>query len=148
MNEVSEIQSPAPTGGDIDVYEAWKRTLDLLRDGRKLLSDERNWCQHYTRHPDGRRSILGAVGNILYQAESPWTRAATQLLARAIGRGHDPYDSGWVQTYNDTHTHSEVLALMDRTIALGEEESWVPGNPPRAWRLGNGHWRLVGELHS
>jgi hypothetical protein len=148
MDEILGMQSAALSAAGTELYEAWKGTLDLLRDGRRLLSDDRNWCQHHVLHPDGRRSVLGAVGNILSKTESPWSRAATQLLARAIGRGNDPYDSGWVQTYNDTHSHAEILALMDRTIALAEEESWVPDNPPRAWRVRtDGRWRLVAELH-
>ena len=56
MNETFGMQRDAATSGAGDVlYEAWKGTLDLLRDGRKLLSDERNWCQHHALHPDGRR---------------------------------------------------------------------------------------------
>ena len=123
-----------------DVVEAWRGTLDLLRDAHVFLADERHWCQYHTLHPDGRCSVLGTVGNLLCQAENPWTRAATQLLARAIGRGNDPYDGGWVQHYNDSHNHTEVLALIDAALVLGEMESLRPNTPPRAWRVVGGKW--------
>jgi hypothetical protein len=48
MNETFGTQGAATSGAGDALYEAWKGTLDLLRDGRKLLSDERNWCQHHT----------------------------------------------------------------------------------------------------
>ena len=132
------------TEGPQEICEAWKGVLGLMRSGREFLSDENNWCQRHARHPDGhRRSILGAVGNILSEAESPWTRAATQLLAIAVGKGDGPYDGGWVQHFNDTHTHAEVLALMDRTIAAAEREAAIAARGPRAWRVVADRWVLI-----
>ena len=85
---------------------------------------------------------MGAV-NILYRAENEWTREATQLLAVAIGRGRDPFDSGWVQHFNDTHTHAEVLALMDATITTAQTALENPTEPPRGWRDGSLRARLI-----
>lgn len=117
--------------------------LELLRSGRQFLADEKNWCQRHAVHPEGQgKSILGAVGNRFYMAEHPATREATQLLARAMGRGDSPYDSVFVQGFNDSHTHAEVLELMDKAIALGEAEAAKPNTPLRAWRVVNGQLKL------
>jgi hypothetical protein len=111
--------------------------LDLLRDARQLLADESNWSQHHAVHPSGRgKSVLGAVGYRFYATDHPDTMAAVQLLARAIGRGLSPYDSVFVQDFNDTHDHAEVLALLDKAMGLAEsdaaKEPVAPPEPPDA----------------
>jgi hypothetical protein len=58
-----------------------------------------------------------------------------------------PTISGGVQHYNDSHTHTEVLALIDAALILGETESLKPGNPPRAWKVVRDRWALVAALH-
>jgi hypothetical protein len=98
--------------------------LDLLREARQMLADESNWCQHHAVHPGGRgKSILGAVGYRFYAVDHSDTMAAVQLLARAIGRGSSIYDSVFVQDFNDTHGRAEVLALLDKAMALAESDA-------------------------
>ena len=105
--------------------------LDLLRDARRLLTDEANWCQHHAVHPDGRgKSVLGAVGYRFYATDHPDTMAAVQLLARAIGREPGRYESVFVQDFNDTHGHAEVLALLDKAISLAESDAAKEPAPP------------------
>ncbi len=111
--------------------------LDLLRDARQVLADESNWCQHHAVHPSGRgKSVLGAVGFRFHAVDHPDTMAAVQLLARAIGREPGPYASVFVQDFNDTHGHAEVLALLDKAMALAEsdaaKEPVAPPEPPDA----------------
>ena len=66
----------------------------------------------------------------------PTRLAAVQLLARAIGRGSSIYDSVFVQDFNDTHGHAEVLAMLDKAMALAEsdaaKEPVAPPEPPDA----------------
>jgi hypothetical protein len=98
--------------------------LDLLRDARRLLAHEAEWCQLYTVHPNGRgRSALGAVGYRFYRVEHPDSQAAVFFLARAIGRGQGPHDAVFVQGFNDEHSHREVLDLLDKAIALAEADA-------------------------
>ena len=98
--------------------------LDLLREARRLLADESNWCQRHAVDPAGRaKSVLGAVGYRFYATDHPDTMAAVQLLARAIGRGRGAYDSVFVQDFNDTHSHAEVLVMLDRAIAIAENDA-------------------------
>ena len=111
--------------------------LDLLREARQLLDDKSNRCQHHAVHPDGRgKSILGAVGYRFYAVDHPDTMAAVQLLARVIGRGSSIYDGVFVQDFNDTHGHAEVLELLDKAMALAEsdalKEPVAPPEPPDA----------------
>ena len=57
--------------------------------------------------------------------------AAVQLLARAIGREPGPYASVFVQDFNDTHGHAEVLVLLDKALVLAESEAAKePAAPP------------------
>jgi hypothetical protein len=120
--------------------------LDLLREARQLLADESNWCQHHAVHPAGhRKSVLGAVGYRFYATDHPDTMAAVPLLARAIGRGLGSYDSVFVQDFNDTHSHAEILGMLDRAIAMAESDAAkepaspkppdadLPDDEPPAW---------------
>jgi hypothetical protein len=107
--------------------------LDLLREARQVLADESNWCQHHAVHPSRRgKSVLGAVGYRFYAADHPDTMAAVQLLARAIGREPGPYASVFVHS----HGLAEVLALLDKAMALAEsdaaKEPLAPPEPPDA----------------
>ena len=98
--------------------------LDFLREARQVLADESNWCQRHAVHPSGRgKSVLGAVGYRFHAADHQDTMAAVQLLARVIGRGSSIYDSVFVQDFNDTHGHAEVLALLDKAMALVESDA-------------------------
>jgi hypothetical protein len=94
--------------------------LDLLREARQVLADESNWCQRHAVHPSGRgKSVLGAVGYRFHAADHPDTMAAVQLLARESSI----YESVFVQDFNDTHSHAEVLALLDKAMALVESDA-------------------------
>jgi hypothetical protein len=110
--------------GSRERSEGSMAALDLLREARQMLADESNWCQHHAVHPDGRgKSVLGALGYRFYVTDHPDTMAAVQLLARVIGRGSSIYDSVFVQDFNDTHGHAEVLELLDKAMALAESDA-------------------------
>jgi hypothetical protein len=97
--------------------------LTRLRNARVFLADEDNWVQHYTER-DGQKSILGAVGFHFYRYEGDHAEVmrACGYLALAIGRQADPYDYVFVEGVNDTSTHAEMLAVLDRAIAIAEAQ--------------------------
>ncbi len=98
--------------------------LELVR---AMLSDARRWTTDFFARNAGGYSVpvtdkhavcwclLGAF-LALEQSHSVSEKAserATCLLNQA--RGLDPMDED-LGDFNDTHTHAEVLALLDRTI--------------------------------
>lgn len=108
--------------------------LDVLRAARKRITDPEKWCQgSYGTElfgTAGRSCLIAAVvrehhgeadtrGLIsAYAEQSP----AIRLLEKEVGT--------YVQTFNDTHTHAEVLALLDTVIAKLEEQTYGDELPP------------------
>jgi hypothetical protein len=70
----------------------------------------------------GKKSLLGAIGLhwSTYEGDFDQVKRAAGYLALTIGREGGPYDYIHVQGFNDTHTHAEVLAVLDRAIGLAE----------------------------
>ncbi len=98
-------------------------TLEILKAARELISAPERWTQETSaRTPDGRR--CGALNaNAVC-----WCSTGATLMFDPDNLGHfadsalgwqlmsDGYNDG-VERFNDTHTHAEVLALFDKTIA-------------------------------
>jgi hypothetical protein len=100
--------------------------LSTLRAARELISVPERWTQgELARGKSGR-------------AVSPRGKAAVCWCAEgAISRYAPPYGDAWTPSidalssglgeeafaFNDTHTHAEVLALFDRTIARLSREA-------------------------
>jgi hypothetical protein len=81
---------------------------------------------------------------ISFTATNIPARAPLRICSHAsLGHGDNPYDSGWIEHFNDTHTHAEVLALLDKAMVLREAER-AANVPSRAWRVVGQTWKLGG----
>jgi hypothetical protein len=94
------------------------RALGYLVGVRTILADKRNWAKNdYERVlKSGRtryclvgalRAVAGPAGPA-YRAAYDWLSTAAAARSRLGGNPED---------FNDTHTHREVLALLDQVIA-------------------------------
>ena len=91
------------------------------------------------------------VNGVLSSAPSAIYFTAPNIPGRAPQRSSSPAPlvevmmlmaAGWTQDFNDTHTHAEVLALLDKAILLREAE--ITNNmPTRSWRVVGQTWKLV-----
>ena len=101
-----------------------KTVLDILIAGRELISDPSRWTQGASARDD-RDNRVGATAGV---AVCWCSMGALHKTATAEGSTYeDAYgammaslsliapDDG-LANFNDTHTHSEVLALWDRAI--------------------------------
>lgn len=86
---------------------------DLLRL-RALLSDPKVWAHGKAYEPPAEPQfcLLSGAGHI--EARSNIERALCQVL------GTEDEDAIWV--FNDTHTHAEVLALIDTALSRARQE--------------------------
>jgi hypothetical protein len=115
---------------------ARKGNAKVLRNARTFLSDEAHRYQGDTQK-DGKKSLLGEIGLnwSSFEGDLEPIKRAAGYLALAIGREGEPYDYVHVQGFSDTHTHAEVLAVLDRAIDLAELQ------PNRGFRRpGNGYY--------
>lgn len=98
-------------------------TLEILRRARERLSDPARWTQGaYARDADGFTTamydddavcwcLVGAISKETNILNLPWYgdgEKAVNFLSKQV--------STLVSEFNDTHTHGEVLALLDRAI--------------------------------
>lgn len=99
--------------------------VTLLQEARALISEEYHWTQrHYARDiqgvftdPSGADAVCWCATGALLQIASDSTKFkdAEDVLSRVTDLS--------VPIYNDTHTHSEVLAKFDEAIALARKEA-------------------------
>ncbi len=104
--------------------------LEVLRAAREQISDPANWCKgSFAKNYAGKSvqpwdptacqwCLGGAIGaqdakTNLMRAQAIW-QDLLDLLRTAAG------EDGFVSPayFNDTHTHEEVLALMDRALEV------------------------------
>lgn len=95
--------------------------LETLRAARQLISDPAKWTQgDFARDslglcadPHGYKAVCfcarGAIQKITKEDDGP----AEKALVDTCSVLHDMY----VEEFNDTHTHAEILALFDAAIA-------------------------------
>lgn len=90
-------------------------TALLLRRARVLIDEPGKWSR-YGWGTHGRRCLLHA----LYDAAggNPY-RPARLAVESAAGI---PESADYLGDWNDTHTHAEVLAVLDRAIEEAERE--------------------------
>lgn len=102
---------------------------ETLRAARKLIEKPENWCQwQYAMNADGDRVFVMA------DDATRWclSGAMQRVCGSFNGRGRPAYqalldvvDTGSsgraIPHFNDTHTHPEVLAVLDRAIAEAEK---------------------------
>lgn len=102
--------------------------VQILKDARALIADEENWTQCF-RALDGEGKIIdersryackfcsvGAIARVSAGSGAD-EMAVRDLLRKSLTGGHT------ITSFNDTHTHAEVLALFDRAIARAESEA-------------------------
>jgi hypothetical protein len=116
-------------------------TLDVLIRARGLISDPKNWGTGKLRQwtGEGRTAycLHGAVATAVWGENAPDFERdgdpSVKLYLKAIDALQDTlYRAGSharPHFYNDTHTHAEVLQLLDETIA----RLTVPAAPPRRY---------------
>lgn len=103
--------------------------LETLRQMRILLDKPEHWTQHvYARDIDGKMAVTisdDAYSFCLYGAQRKLTKdgmlsfTVHQILMEAmetIGSWDDE-----IGHFNDTHTHDQILALLDAAIEIGTE---------------------------
>ena len=98
-----------------------KTTLEILREARELISVPERWTTGASaRTLDGCELYSGA-----HEAAVCW--CAIGAIRHSVGKYGNIIDilgelDPRLDEWNDTHTHAEVLALFDRTIARMESE--------------------------
>jgi hypothetical protein len=101
--------------------------LEVLKAARERIAVPERWTQgcaartssgepRFTGDPDAARWC--AIGSIFH--DHPYLTAATDAYAAVVD-----VVKGNLSEFNDSHTHSEVLAAFDRAIAKLESE--MPG---------------------
>ena len=101
-----------------------KTTLEILTQARELLSDPARWTQGVlaqcadgaTTCPNDPDAVCWCFHGALYRAagiaeyRKDSARRAYALLRQHLG-------GELLSTFNDTHTHAQVLAALDHVIA-------------------------------
>jgi hypothetical protein len=103
--------------------------LDIRRTARLALAREEDWCRECSPVA-GKKSLLMAVGYHWHRVDYAEAIAAVDLLARSLGRDPNIYNAVHVHGFDETHTHAEVLDLLDRAIAHGEAVAARPRPEP------------------
>ena len=100
-------------------------TKEVLQKAKKLILDPENWTQGVSARdkddksasPNSKAAIswcaLGAIAAVDNSAVSH--RGAYRKLLDVSG-------VGYIGSFNDSHSHEEVLDLFDRAISLCKEE--------------------------
>lgn len=104
-------------------------TVDILRSARDLISDEKRWTQSAEARDDRGSEIralspkatcfcaIGAIAKASEYVHFSNEINARDLLRKQLGGGHT------IVSFNDTHTHAEVLAVFDRAISRAESDA-------------------------
>ncbi|MBN7804871.1 hypothetical protein JZX86_05770 [Agrobacterium rosae] len=108
-------------------------TVQILRDARALIADEKNWTQgDYAKNSFGHSTgvknenancfcAIGALAKVQGISPNDDITGASFLALEASGGAEK---LGFiVARFNDDHTHAEVIALFDRAIARAESEA-------------------------
>jgi hypothetical protein len=96
-------------------------TLETLKAARKMIEKPENWTQgELGRKADGTPIKNGAISSL---GQATCFCAAGALLMVIRGKRRAPWNclqavmGDYVPSFNDTHTHAEVLAAFDAAIA-------------------------------
>ena len=113
-------------------------TLQILKDARALISDEKNWLQgYYSANDEGVYvrpfepsatcfCIVGAMHKVMGLPLSESIPETVGILFAADEKLRDNFDGsfeGVIVDFNDENSHAEVIALFDRAIARAESEA-------------------------
>jgi len=121
--------------------------IEVLEAARNCITDEKNWAVHEFRslNKDGvvsfcaRGAILEVIGwdkdDDIYCAELAQAIPLGDLEVIRADVGYEPGEvdyytdyCNFVACYNNTHTHKDVLAMFDTTIARlkSQRENTLP----------------------
>lgn len=98
------------------------KTSEILVSARALIANPLHWMQgDYIKEAENEPTCycsLGAIGKVVgcYWYGDVLNGMPAKLLARVV-EGEIPTDCTFAP-YNDSHTHTEVLAAFDKAIAL------------------------------
>ena len=108
---------------DSTTYQPPESQLLLdLRAARAMIADERRWCQHMFVFGDWdgeRHCLVGAISAVT-ATDTGWDSLPPKSNVLRLRRAWKFLDSitapDTAMVFNDSHTHGEVLALVDRAI--------------------------------
>jgi hypothetical protein len=102
--------------------------LEVLTTGRELLADPKNWTQRTLARNKAGESVehpwdpkatcfcsIGAVHKVLGRYQLDLKFEVKRLLDCVAG--------GWMVSFNDRHTHAEVLEAWDKAIELAKSDA-------------------------
>ncbi len=108
--------------------------LDTWIKARALIAEERHWCQHhaavsisgYSVYPTDRAAVAFCLYGACRRAarDNPIVTADALMELAAFAPLNER--ASWPGRFNDTHSHAEVLALLDRAIAQGRATRSLP----------------------
>lgn len=98
-------------------------TSEILALTRDMIAEREDWSPHGwgTLRGNGPRCLLNALHCVVGDVCSPEFGRAYYAMARVVGG----FELG---VFNDTHTHREVLAMIDRAmeIEVAKEQEFEP----------------------
>ena len=110
-----------------EIEVASQDVLEILRDARALITDPDKWASDGAGSGEQRCAIRA----LIHVAPSVSVDHPAEVALRAAM-------GGYIATFNDSHTHAEVLAAFDKAIASLEVE-FAGIKRPRAACDGRGH---------
>lgn len=107
---------------------------EILRKARELISDPTHWTQKaFARGPDGRsvddsdpRACSWCSLGALIKVTGENFPRGELVLERAVRELHPGIDTASIVRFNDTRSHSEVLAVWDRAIEIEQSRGRHP----------------------
>lgn len=107
-------------------------TVQILKDARALISDEKNWTRDaYAFDERGEEQGCPNQHSVCFCSVGALARAARVTpgeierseVVKAILAVGNFEEVGYLVEFNDSRTHAEVLTLFDRAIARAESEA-------------------------
>ncbi len=89
--------------------------LDTLVKAHELIKDEKNWCGDGPGDGENSFCLLIALAAASARVAPGMARDAINIMYDAPGVAPPNYIG--IPTYNDTHTHADVLAWLQRAIS-------------------------------
>lgn len=90
-----------------------RNPVDIAKGARLLIRDKENWTQHVFKHGNS-YCLVGAV----HKAAGGWNEVGVDTVVEVLRETlYRKTGERTIARYNDTHTHAEVLELLDTAIA-------------------------------
>lgn len=112
-------QIPVDLLDPIPINQA-ERTLRVLRIGRALIEDPRDWTKGYYETLNGRRCAVGALRAAARRLNIPTTHSGAHAVLLSVAKRRGFHD---VESMNDTSTHQQVLRAFDHAITFANIQS-------------------------